>query len=381
MTQRVILNPNNPEEMDMWKDVPVTDENGNPQVDSQGRLIYKRYVVRSGGGVSAETVTNMITAADQGNVKVTGNQTVAGNKSFSGTVTVTTPTKTVDGQTVTDTDDNTTKAANTKFVQAIKAKLAEDITNIAEKSNAITVSDTAPNVANMPVASGIMHPAQNIITENPDVSILALQQDMWAYSATKDYAVGSFVIYNNSIYQCIVANGPASTVANPSNVVYWSQIPTLADLETLVVPTGTVLLYAGSVLPQGYLGCQGAPFNPVTYEKLYTKIGTTYGGTAESPLLPDFRDRYPIGAGTNALGAYIAEQLPNITGDIYTADAGFDAGSSALTGDNAVNVYSTGTVRNTFNHLVFNAHNSNNIYTDSGKVYPASLALNFIIKT
>ena len=31
--------------------------------------------------------------------------------------------------------------------------------------------------------------------------------------------------------------------------------------------------------------------------------------------------------------------------------------------------------------LNFNANTSNNIYTDSGKVYPLSLALNFIIKT
>ena len=29
----------------------------------------------------------------------------------------------------------------------------------------------------------------------------------------------------------------------------------------------------------------------------------------------------------------------------------------------------------------FNANNSNSIYTDSGKVYPLSLALNFIIKS
>ena len=29
----------------------------------------------------------------------------------------------------------------------------------------------------------------------------------------------------------------------------------------------------------------------------------------------------------------------------------------------------------------FDAHNSNAVYTDSGKVYPLSLALNFIIKT
>jgi len=31
--------------------------------------------------------------------------------------------------------------------------------------------------------------------------------------------------------------------------------------------------------------------------------------------------------------------------------------------------------------LGLNANSSNNIYTDSGKVYPLSLALNFIIKT
>lgn len=33
------------------------------------------------------------------------------------------------------------------------------------------------------------------------------------------------------------------------------------------------------------------------------------------------------------------------------------------------------------NYLNFNANNSNSIYTDNGKVYPLSLALNFIIKT
>ena len=33
------------------------------------------------------------------------------------------------------------------------------------------------------------------------------------------------------------------------------------------------------------------------------------------------------------------------------------------------------------NGIRFNAHNSNSVYTDSGKVYPLSLALNFIIKS
>lgn len=32
------------------------------------------------------------------------------------------------------------------------------------------------------------------------------------------------------------------------------------------------------------------------------------------------------------------------------------------------------------NNIAFNAHKSNAIYTDNGKVYPASIALNYIIK-
>ena len=231
-----------------------------------------------------------------------------------------------------------------------------EVENIVK--NSVSISKSSEDLEN---GTYTVSQSSNVITENPDVSILALQNDIWGYKADKDYAVGSFVIYNNDLYQCIVANGPASTVANPSNVVYWSQIPTLADLETLVVPTGTVLLYAGSVLPQGYLGCQGAPFDPITYEKLYNRIGTTYGGTAESPLLPDFRDRYPIGAGTNALGTYIAEQLPNVTPTISLQSTGGNSAYSCT--------------------LNFNAMLSSSVYQNSGKVYPLSLALNFIIKT
>jgi len=285
------------------------------------------------------------------------------------------------GEIVINTDTKSIHVGDGRTLGGHEIPSKTEVENIVK--NSVSISKSAGDLEN---GTYTVSQSSNVITENPDVSILALQNDIWGYKADKDYAVGSFVIYNNDLYQCIVANGPASTVANPSNVVYWSQIPTLADLETLVVPTGTVLLYAGSVLPQGYLGCQGAPFDPITYEKLYNRIGTTYGGTAQSPLLPDFRDRYPIGAGTNALGTYIAEQLPNITGNT----------DENLTSPNdSVGVIGTGAIKMNNQHfwnvpaygnngiapLQFNASWSNSIYTDNGKVYPASIALNFIIKT
>ena len=59
-----------------------------------------------------------------------------------------------------------------------------------------------------------------------------------SYSADFDYAVGSVVKYNNQIFLCIKENGASSTVANPSNGVYWtsfSGIPSQTSQQIQVV--------------------------------------------------------------------------------------------------------------------------------------------------
>lgn len=47
-----------------------------------------------------------------------------------------------------------------------------------------------------------------------------------SYSNTFDYAVGSFVKYNNQLYICIQANGLSTTIKNPTDSAYWLAIPT-----------------------------------------------------------------------------------------------------------------------------------------------------------
>lgn len=42
-----------------------------------------------------------------------------------------------------------------------------------------------------------------------------------SYSNAFDYAVGSFVKYNNEFYRCIQANGASSTVKAPTDSAYW----------------------------------------------------------------------------------------------------------------------------------------------------------------
>lgn len=51
-----------------------------------------------------------------------------------------------------------------------------------------------------------------------------------SYSNTFDYAVGSFVKYNDEFYRCIQANGTSTTVKAPTDTAYWSKITTLADV-------------------------------------------------------------------------------------------------------------------------------------------------------
>ena len=113
---------------------------------------------------------------------------------------------------------------------------------------------------------------------------------------------------------------------------------------------------------------------------------TFTGGTGSTFNLPDLRDRYIIGVNTNALGTQIAEQLPNIKGIcnltisnyiMPSADSGALKGASGNHSGFAVsnNQFSNNT------QIKFNANNSTATYVDSGKVYPLSLALNFIIKT
>lgn len=201
-----------------------------------------------------------------------------------------------------------------------------------------------------------------------------------SYSASFDYAVGSFVKYNDDFYRCIQANSATAPKA-PTDSAYWLRITTTADS-----PTSEIKIWPSSTIPDGFLLCNGSAVSRTTYANLFSKIGTTFGAGNGSTTfnIPDLRDRYIIGANANALGAYISEQLPNIQGEISPVclaptgsitQTGAFADSYALSLQNAIGSASYSAT------VDFKASNSNSIYTDSGKVYPASIALNFIIKT
>ncbi len=111
-------------------------------------------------------------------------------------------------------------------------------------------------------------------------------------------------------------------------------IKTATDTATAAgVPIGSVVDYAGSTAPTGYLFCFGQNVSRTTYAALFTAIGTTYGtGDGSTTFgLPDLRGR--VSAGKDDMGGTSANRLTGLTGgvdgDVLGATGG--AESHALT--------------------------------------------------
>jgi microcystin-dependent protein len=89
---------------------------------------------------------------------------------------------------------------------------------------------------------------------------------------------------------------------------------TVSGSSSSGVPAGTLLDFAGSSAPTGYLLCDGTSYSTTTYSGLFSTIGYTWGGSGASFNVPDLRGRTTIGAGSGTgltlrtLAAYSGEE-------------------------------------------------------------------------
>jgi microcystin-dependent protein len=99
--------------------------------------------------------------------------------------------------------------------------------------------------------------------------------------------------------------------------------------EAQFVPAGTVHVFAGATLPDGYLWCAGESVLRATYPGLFTAIGTTWGAVDGTHFtLPNFKDRFLVGRGTmgaTADAAIIDSLLTSTTlGATYDGEGAID---------------------------------------------------------
>lgn len=65
------------------------------------------------------------------------------------------------------------------------------------------------------------------------------------------------------------------------------------------MPIGSIVMWAGSTPPEGWLLCNGATYKRTEYLNLSNVIGFKYGGTKDILKVPDLQARFPLGASSN----------------------------------------------------------------------------------
>jgi microcystin-dependent protein len=98
-----------------------------------------------------------------------------------------------------------------------------------------------------------------------------------------------------------------------------------------IVPIGTIVDYAGSTEPNGWLFCYGQAVSRTTYADLFTALSTTYGvGDGSTTFnLPDCRGR--VVAGQDDMGGSSANRLTNQSGGLNGDTLGAVGGSETHT--------------------------------------------------
>jgi microcystin-dependent protein len=165
-------------------------------------------------------------------------------------------------------------------------------------------------------------------------------------------------------------------------------------------PTGSVQIFAGNVLPTGYLWCNGAEVSQTTYADLYTAIGTIYSTNRKtSPsagnfFLPDLRGCFISGAGQPQSTSFNFKITPSSKSVGQFREMSVqDHKHNMIVHDGSVTVARTGTggstsvgndadtQKETFGlNYADSSSFVSNPYISAGETQPFNICMNYIIK-
>ena len=97
----------------------------------------------------------------------------------------------------------------------------------------------------------------------------------------------------------------------------WVKVLTVNSTDTVngLSPVGTLISYAGTSIPNGWLLCNGSAVSRTTYARLFNIIGTKYGtGNGSSTFnLPNCNGRFIEGTTVaSSVGSYVEASLPDV---------------------------------------------------------------------
>ena len=102
-----------------------------------------------------------------------------------------------------------------------------------EYTGAASMDSVFPPITQLPLEAGGIAPTRadfNGLFKLVGASSYYMQRGgIFSYADNVDYPVGAVVKFENGIYIAIQENGPASTVASPSNANYWRHLTTTVN--------------------------------------------------------------------------------------------------------------------------------------------------------
>ena len=165
----------------------------------------------------------------------------------------------------------------------------------------------------------------------------------------------------------------------------WAVAQALAAMMPPAVPTGMILPFLGTSVPEGFLLCNGANVSRTTYANLFSVIGTKCGAGDGSTTftLPNLHRRFAEFTTTaSEVGSTVEAGLPNISGTstLFRGDSNtfgrFECTGAFLTYGDAVGTTYGATDRGEQRSgFQLDASIANDIFGDFSTVQPASLRL------
>jgi len=199
----------------------------------------------------------------------------------------------------------------------------------------------------------------------------------------------------NSIASAVTSKADKVAAATTDNIATLDASGNLQDGGANVVsvapPVGSIIIYAASAAPSGWLECDGSDVNRATFPNLFNAIGSTFGAGDGSTTfgLPDLRGEFvrgwDNGRGVDSGRNFSSEQLDQmqrITGDFdFPSNSGISDAAGSFGKSNFISI-GDNEARSSemFNKVTFDSLNSPNARAGN-ETRPRNIALMYIIKT
>jgi microcystin-dependent protein len=169
------------------------------------------------------------------------------------------------------------------------------VTGNAYTASNLIVSNNIINKSNLFIISSVCSKSNIVISKLMSSGNLSISN---IYSSGNLNALSNVVVTGN----VNVSNSFIST----SNIYCSTNVYASTGIlisSALLLPVGSIIMWASSVLPNGWLLCDGTSYSSTYYSALYSVIGSVFGS-----YLPNLNNRYPLGNSSISNSQYAISQ-------------------------------------------------------------------------